>query len=314
MVSRIKYSINQKQRIWQRSLRLVQTSFILLALAGMVGARFMIDQSLTSEASNQSSSVVKLENPEPISPQHTEIIQPLTVVKLDIGAELQIVIDEFVNENPDANIAISVRALGGEFSAGVKQNEEFNAASLYKTLAAYKILQMVDAGTLSLSQLTSAGHDINTCLEKAITISDNPCGIALQELADAKSTDQAALTWGYSNSTLSGYYPRTSAEDQNQLFEDIYSGKRLGDDSKQLLLGYLAGQKILNRTPEYKDAKLYLKTGDLDNTINSSALIEMPSGSYTISVLTDDWDIPYFRKYSAIEDIHVRIHEVISKR
>ena len=309
-----KYSISKKSTLLQRRLFAVRIGLTLALVTIMASGRFLVDQALTFEASNQSSAVSTVPNPSPLEvPTVVSKESLLQTVEVSRSQQVQEVIDGFIAEHSDGDIAVSVQALDGSFSAGHKQQQAYNSASLYKTLAAYKVLQMVDANELSLSQQTSTEKTIEECIEAAITVSDNPCGIVLQSLAGGSSTDQATLTWGYNETTLSGYYPQTSAYDQNQLFADIYNGNRLSADSRTLLLSYLADQKITNRTPEYGDATLYLKTGDLSSVIHSAGLVESSDLSYTIAVLTDDWDVDLHSKYSAISEIHVQIHEAIKQ-
>lgn len=292
---------------------MARLSLIGLMLVSIVAGRFAIDQTLTFEASNESPNIVELPLPVARETVATKAFDTAEQIEIDLSSEIQSIIDDFAAMYPDASFGIIVESVDESFSASLNQDQQFDSASLYKTLAAYKVLQLVDEGELKLDQMINSNDSLGMCIEKAIIVSDNPCGIALQKLANPTATDLAALSWGYGQTTLSGFYPQTSAQDQHRLFSDIYNGFRLTAESQDLLLSHLSNQKILNRTPAYSDAKLYLKTGDLDNVVNSSALIESSSSIYTISVLTDNWDIGYLSKYSAIEDIHRSIHEVITQ-
>ncbi len=286
----------------------------MLIIAFVAYGRFAVDQSVSNEASDETSQS-EVQTSIPLArvasvPLNTET--DLKPVEIDISQELQTLIDGFAEEH-DASISINIQALDESFSASHNPELQQNAASLYKTLAAYKVLQLVDDDQLSMQTKTSTGRTIEDCIELAITVSDNPCGMVLQSLARSTETDEEALDWGYDQTTLSGYFPQTSALDQHKLLSDIYLGQRLSDESQEFLLDQLANQQITNRTPEYEDTKLYLKTGNLGGAVHSAALVETPTVSYTISVLTSDWSESLLSKYSAISDIHESTHKAITQ-
>lgn len=287
--------------------------FLGLAILGsVVGSRFVIGQSVSDEASNTGANNSSQRQPIVISDTELQTQETIERIPTTTSADIQAVIDSFISEH-DADIGIAVRALDGSFEASYMEQGQFDAASLYKTLGAYKVLQRVDAGDLSLSQPTSAGATLEECIEKAITVSDNPCGIVLQDLANPYLTDLEANDWGYEQTTLSGYFPKSSPIDQTDLFMDIYRGSRLSATSQALLLDALANQRVLNRTPDYGNATMYLKTGDIKNAVHSSALIEAPNITYAISIFTDNWNESLLSKYSAISDIHEAIHKAITQ-
>lgn len=292
-------------------LRLLIAVFLL---ATLVTGRFAVGIITSNEASsgperNNTASQLPSEREATVELENQTILES---VQVDISEELQKLVNDF-NDKNDGYQAVYIRALDDSFEAAIDANHQMDSASLYKTLAAYKVLQRIDAGELSMQSRTSAGASLERCLELAIVISDNPCGIALQSLANPYDTDQQARAWGYTNTTLSGYYPQTSAYDQYQLFRDIYNGKRLSSDSHELLLTHLANQEITDRTPTYLEDTLYLKTGDLGGVVHSSALVETSTTVYTISVLTDEWPADLNAKYAAISDLHGEVHRVVTQ-
>jgi hypothetical protein len=76
-------------------------------------------------------------------------------------------------------------------------------------------------------------------------------------------------------------------------------------------MSYLANQKVLNRTPQYNDARTYIKTGDLDGIVHSSTLVELDYKSYTIAILTDEWNQTTNDKYNALKKIHEEVHNIV---
>ncbi len=307
------YKKSNKKSIYHIQRRLYSALVVLLVL-GVVGGRFAVGL-LVSEEANQDTGQSAAPNSSQIAPRsgsdELTLEQPLDIVAVDVSKELTRIAEEF-QEETGASVAISVQSLNGAFSAQVNESEKFAAASLYKTLAAYVVLQRVDRDELALDMKTDTSDTIGECIVQAITVSDNPCGVALQSLAQPYSADNLMRGWGYEQTTLSGYYPETSAQDQAQLLEDIFRGERLSDSSREFLLQQLANQKITNRLPDLEGVDVYAKTGDIDGSVHSVALINGGGATYTAVILTDKWSASILSKYSAIADIHSAMHEVIT--
>ena len=306
------YSQKKRHSRWHKPIRTARISLMMVLLVSALGGRFVLNQIFTSEASAEVPEVAEVAQPQQRAQNETQPIDELEVIPVSTEDDIQEVINAQAAAIP-GDVSIVVAAIDGSFRSEVNPGEQYNAASLYKTLAAYKVLQRVDAGQLSLDQQTSAGTSVERCIELAITVSDNPCGIVLQKLAQPFVTDGEAASWGYTQTTLSGIYPQTSARDQDSLLRDIYTGNRLSESSKNLLLQHLSNQEIMDRMPAYEGATVYSKTGDLEGVVHSTAIIELSESVYTISILTDNWSDGILSKYSAIEDIHGEVYKVITQ-
>jgi beta-lactamase class A len=165
-----------------------------------------------------------------------------------LATELSLVLNSF--DYSSKNLAVSVTSLDTKNTVNVNGDSQFRAASLYKTLAAYRVLQLIDGGQLSLDQrISHKGVPKNTtlyeCIEKAITVSDNPCGAALQKMSLPEELDSLVADWGLTNTTTSGVYPKTTSSDQVLLYSDIYEGKRLSTKSHKLLLSFLLNLYVI---------------------------------------------------------------------
>ena len=284
-------------------------------IATLLGGRFFVNLITTSEASNAPTSIAS----DQVSASDRQLpnyrpAEPAEYIGNPVEELLQAEIDSFALKNPNARVGISIQSLveTDPFKAQINADQQFSTASLYKTLAAYHVLRRVDNGELSLKQNAEGEHDLEACIRRAISKSDNPCGVVLQRLARPQIADADQIEFGYTRTTLAGVYPHTTANDQNLLLSDIYTGNRLSKESHELLLSALENQTILDRTPNYDNATLYLKTGDIKNVVNSSAIIEGDKRVYSINLLTDDWDILYTDKYQQIDALHRSIHEILA--
>ncbi len=303
------YSINRRKR--QHFSFVVKLTFLATLIALLPLARLYVSQITAKPASSSEGKVFASQTPALQEPIRTSEISKAELITPKLSTRLQQLVDEFVNRYPDASFGISIKALDGSFEASKFPQQTFLSASLYKTLASYKILQQVDANELKLSQFVDGSSTLQRCMELAIEISDNHCGVILQSIAGGTETDKQALDWGYAQTTLSGVYPTTSAQDQTSLFSDIFKGNRLTKKNQKILLNMLKNQQINNRTPSYNNATIYHKTGDVFGIVNSSAIVESENTIYTISVLSDNWSLPLLKKYSELTNFHRQIDNAI---
>lgn len=297
------------RKLHGRFSRIVMATWILAGFLGVVSwVQFDRATRPNNDSSALAASVDQVEAGAVIEP---ELAPPTSVVQTT-SSKLKKLLNEFALAHPDAKLGISITSERADFSASLNPNQVFKSASLYKTVAAYRVLQMIQNGLYSLEDTATGRFSIADCIELAITVSDNTCGVALQSLSSPTLADTAIKGWGYKNTTLSGYYPETSAKDQNLLFSDIYSGDRLDPQMQDFLLLQLKNQRIVNRMPTLKNATIYHKTGDIASVVNSSALIRTKKGTaYTVSILSDEWNENLTTKYSDIATLHKSIHALV---
>lgn len=304
-------SKKQEKQLFRIPLHIKIVAAIAL-VAVLLIARFSVSLIVPAEANNiPQANATSL--PQPLPQPQYRLQTPLSPFTPPLEDQLAEVLNSWVETVGEARLGIQISALDGSYGAAYNSYEVFKAASLYKTLAAYGALQRVDKGELSLTMQIEEAFSLQDCIDRAITLSDNPCGAALQRWANPYILDTQLQERGFNETTISGIFPVTSARDQQRLFTEIYSEERLSAASQEILLEALRNQQVLNRTPDYANATAYVKTGDLDDIVNSTTLVASDEHAYVISVLSEDWDVSLWEKYTAIKQLHEEVHDVIHR-
>jgi len=191
------------------------------------------------------------------------------------------------------------------------------SASLYKLFAAQLAYTRIDSGQWNLSQLILKDANLEQCLNKMITVSDNDCGVAIiKKLGFSNINSEAMKTLGYPSTDLSETYTKSSAKDVAKLLEDLYDGKLLTKKSSQAFLDLLAAQKINNRLPQGlpDGVQIMHKTGDLAGYVHDAGIVRLVDGSsYIIVVMSGpDPSIPnYTQRYLPFAELSSDVYELL---
>jgi beta-lactamase class A len=177
-----------------------------------------------------------------------------------------------------------------EMKLQVNADQEFIAASTYKILAAYAML--------------NAGNAPD-CLDDMIIYSDNDCPLSyLARYGWSRLTQDArdvgAVQSWFVDST------HTTANDLALILWQIYDGSLLSEADNNRLLDDMKTQIFRNGIPAgIPEAEVADKVGFLDGLLHDAGIIYSPKGDYILVILTDGYS------WSAIADIAAEIYEQI---
>lgn len=219
-----------------------------------------------------------------------------------VAAELQAIVNTFAQSN-SASAGLVVADLRTKARAELNPSEQFVSASLYKLFVAYVTLSDVDTGTLALTDTTKGmGVSVGSCLNIMITVSDNPCGVALGGMYGWSALDTRLASEGYANTILNNFsqkgssfvYQKTSAEDVALLLTRLYNGELLSEKSSNHFFDLLKAQQINDRLPSGlpEGTVIAHKTGELDGYLHDAGIVFGPNGDYLVVLLTGQWDNP----------------------
>ncbi len=215
----------------------------------------------------------------------------------------------------DTRSGLVVVDLATGASASLGASTSLSSASLYKLFVAYGVLAQVDAGTRELDEVVgSTGLDVATCLERSITVSDNPCGEGLGTLIGWTALDATLAAEGYAGTDLDRSTPgatrqTTTAGDVALLLERLVDGDLLSTTSTDLLLGWLAGQQLNDEIPAGlpEGTEVAHKTGRLDDCVHDAGIVSAPEGDYLVVAMTCGWANPSSSGSAAIAELSAQL-------
>ena len=182
---------------------------------------------------------------------------------------------------------ISYAELSGDRRrANYQGDKKFVTASTYKLFVAYSVLKRVESGQMSW-------EDNQTCFNKMISQSDNPCSEAfLQKVGLGTITKEInAMGLKNSNFTQSGG-PFTTANDLVTFLGTLESGNMFSSTSRSRLISAMNGNVYRKGVPAGASGQVADKVGFMDGLLHDAAIVYSPKGTYVLAVMTDGstWD------------------------
>jgi beta-lactamase class A len=160
-------------------------------------------------------------------------------------------------------------------------------ASIYKLYVVYVALLQVEKGSITLDEKLSTDYSVKECIDRAIRLSDSPCGEALLLRLGWNFTDESLKLLELTNTSFGSF--TTSVADTSTLLLRLANNKDLDDEHSKLILDAMAGQKYRSGLPTgMPDFTVYDKVG-FNETFNyhDVAIVKDPDNrSYVISVLS----------------------------
>lgn len=182
---------------------------------------------------------------------------------------------------------ISYAELSGDRRrANYQGDKKFVTASTYKLFVAYSVLKRVESGQMSW-------EDNQTCFNKMISQSDNPCSEAfLQKVGLGTITKEInAMGLKNSNFTQSGG-PFTTANDLVTFLGTLESGSMFSGTSRERLISAMLNNVYRKGVPAGASGQVADKVGFMDGLLHDAAIVYSPKGTYVLAVMTDGstWD------------------------
>lgn len=210
-----------------------------------------------------------------------------------IKGTLQPLLDQFAAPDRD-KWGIVVKNLQSGETATINADRPITSASLYKLFVAQGIYKAIDTANLSYGQAAGSGtgYNIQTCLNRMITFSDNDCGRALGTLVGWDELNPGLAAAGFTGTDMSNPVQQTSAHDVALLFDRLYSGTLASPNSNAQFLSLLKAQQVNNRLPVGLPAGTVIahKTGDLNGFIHDGGIVYGPKNDYLVVITSGSWD------------------------
>ncbi len=206
------------------------------------------------------------------------------------------------------NYGVAVAELGGKGrSASVNGDKVYIAASTYKLYVAYAVFQLIGSGEMHWSD-TVSGLSADTCFEKMIVNSDNPCAEAFGSRIGWTRVQNMMRALGFSSVTMGSGGNYTTANDLVQYLRKLEDGSLLAAGNRDLLLGYMKRQIYRKGVPAaVGGVPVADKVGFIGSVIHDPAIVYAPTGTYVMVIMTSG------SNWTALSGLASQIHTYITR-
>jgi beta-lactamase class A len=215
--------------------------------------------------------------------------------------QLQQLLDNWVATQP-AQYAVSVRQLSGaELTANYRSTVQMTTASTYKLFVAYAILDGVEHGSYSMSQVTVTGEPTETvsyCLQQMILVSDNDCSYDLMAMYGFTQLTAFIQAHGFTSTNLDNYDSSgnltnanklSTAADEADFLDRLQAGQLLDAQDTNYLLNLMKNQQLRESIPSGVPAGIAVadKPGWLSNVETDAAIVYGPNSNYILVIMSN---------------------------
>jgi beta-lactamase class A len=215
--------------------------------------------------------------------------------------ELQQLLDNWVATQP-AQYAVSIRQLSGDkLTANYRSTDQMTTASTYKLFVAYAILNGIEHGAYSMSQVTVAGEPTDTvsyCLQQMILVSDNDCSYDLMALYGFTQLTAFIQANGFTSTDIDNYDASGNLTDANKLstaadeanfMYRLQAGQLLNTQDTNYLLNLLKNQELRESIPSGVPAGIAVadKPGWLSNVETDAAIVYGSHSTYILVIMSN---------------------------
>ena len=207
----------------------------------------------------------------------------------DVG--LSALMKNYAETHP-GTYGVSLRELSGQRrNAGHRASTQYTTASTYKLFVGYSSLLKVESGAWQWSDQIQGGKDLTRCFSDMIRLSDNPCAEALLSKIGFKQVTNDARAIGAVNTSFLGSDSiKSTAEDESLLLSLLATGQLLNQQAnRDTWINALKANVYRKGVPAgIPSATVANKVGFLDAFLHDAAIVYSPSGTYVLTILTEN--------------------------
>lgn len=203
----------------------------------------------------------------------------------DSQAGLQALIDYLASSK--GNYGIALREIGGRgWSASSGGGKSYITASTYKLFVSYSVLKRIDSGEYHWSDSTY-NTDLNTCFNRMIINSDNPCAEAMTKRVGFSTIVDEMHALGLNSTSHSDTFYSTP-NDEVVLVGKLARGEILSSSSRDLLIGLMKQQQYRLGIPAGTGVVVADKVGFLNGYLHDAAIVYAPGATYVLVIMTNN--------------------------
>jgi beta-lactamase class A len=224
--------------------------------------------------------------------------------------DLQNLINTWTAQNDAGKWGIVVQELGGSGrSASYQSTKPYEPASVFKLFVVTYLLQELSAGRLHPDDVIAGGYTVDSCITKAIEVSDNVCANAYGDNFNGWNKTQKMLNAASLTQLKIGASPQTiTAQGVGQYFAKLHNGQMLDKASTQRLIGHLQHTIYRKGIPKgCIGCTVANKVGDNPDALNDVALIDHNGIIYSLVILSNRGT------YAQIADLAAQVDALLLK-
>lgn len=190
----------------------------------------------------------------------------------------------------DGDIRVTIRQIGGSgWYASYRGGEQTVAASTYKVYVVAYALNQIAEKKLSYDDPIN-GMTMRECIERTIVQSDNACPEAMIEKFGRTNLNNFLYARGYSRATTftNATASQTTTNDLHKAMLEIDNGQLVNGAERTLMLQLMARTHHRQGIPAGSAGSVNNKVGFLWSYLNDAAIVKHPSGTYVISIMTNN--------------------------
>ncbi len=194
-------------------------------------------------------------------------------------------------ENHPGTYGVSMVELDGKRRrAAYNDTQKFTTASTYKAYVAFSVLKRIESGEYKWSDQISGGRNLEKCFDDMIVKSDNACAEAFVAKIGYKAlTVEAQTIVSTSTTFLDSESYKTTAGDLTTLMASLATGQiPLNTTSQGIFLNALKRNVYRQGVPAGASGPVADKVGFLDGYLHDAAIVYSPSGTYALSIMTNN--------------------------
>lgn len=258
-----------------------------------------IDEVISAANAGSTSVTAKVQAVEP----NTQIVR--TYTKSTKGLQSLV---SYWAQTHGGKYGITLKDVSGSIVASHNGNVQFTSASIYKMYLAYVVYGKVESGSMSLSEATSIGSNVGTCIDAMIVRSDNTCAVALGNSVGWQSNNALLHAKGYGSTSLVSGNHLTTSNNTTDLLMNLYKGSFNNAEHRAALLSMMNRQIYRSGIPAgSKGSSVANKVGFLDGLNHDAAIIYHPKGTYVLTVLSSG------SSFAQISDLAKQISDVMNQ-
>ncbi len=261
----------------------VMGGVIILSLGMLVRARVM-PQAL-SPAQAKLVALPTIPETEKTSAQTPPTIEPVSSY---IG--LQQPVNNWINAHKSVQWGVDLQDVANPINQlSINAGESFEGASIYKLFLTIPLAARLPFSSWRSQYVWSeqGRRTYADCVQAMLSVSDNPCGVAVGSYLGWARVSQSLHSQGFGNTSLLNSPITTTAADTASYLVGLQQGKWFDAQTRTFILASLAQQRFRSGIPQGCSGCTVLnKTGQLDGYTHDAAIIQKGTHVYVLAIFS----------------------------